>query len=111
MVKVVDAIAKAVAVPVFPISSSLKGEQIIYNIVPLSDDGIKQSNRLELNIIGKTMARAIELDTAIRQALLSIGDLKKNGVLDIEANGGGTLQSEIGVHRLVNYTILQESET
>lgn len=48
MVKVVDAIAKAVAVPVFPISSSLKGEQIIYNIVPLSDDGIKQSNRLEL---------------------------------------------------------------
>ena len=57
------------------------------------------------------MARAIELDTAIRQALLSIGDLKKNGVLDIEVNGGGTLQSEIGVHRLVNYTILQESET
>ena len=83
MVKVIDAIAKAVAVPVFPISSSLKGEQIIYNIVPLTDDGIKQSNRLELNIIGKTMARAIELDTAIRQALLSIGDLKKNGVLVI----------------------------
>ena len=55
MVKVIDAIAKAVAVPVFPISSSLKGEQIIYNIVPLTDDGIKQSNRLELNIIGKTI--------------------------------------------------------
>nr|DAL36801.1 MAG TPA_asm: hypothetical protein [Caudoviricetes sp.] len=31
MVKVIDAIAKAVAVPVFPISSSLKGEQIIYS--------------------------------------------------------------------------------
>jgi len=37
--------------------------------------------------------------------------LKKNGVLDIEINGGGTLQSEVGIHRLVNYTILQESET
>ena len=104
---ILDAISSASGLSLYPISSTHTGEQIIYTETPISDDGIKNQYRLELNIVCKTLDKANKTDKAIRQALLSIGDLKQNGVLDIEINGGGTLTSEIGVHRLLYFNVLQ----
>lgn len=104
--EILNVIEQASGLPVRALSSDKKEEQIIYNLVPVSDDGILKLDRLELNIICSTLEKAEAADDSIRTALLSAGDLKKNGVQDIAVNGGGTLTSEIGVHRFVNYQIL-----
>lgn len=101
--EILNVIEQASGLPVRALSSDKKEEQIIYNLVPVSDDGILKLDRLELNIICSTLEKAEAADDSIRIALLSAGDLKKNGVQDIAVNGGGTLTSEIGVHRFVNY--------
>ncbi|MEA4894236.1 MAG: hypothetical protein VB064_03140 [Oscillospiraceae bacterium] len=109
MKKVIKAL-DVVGIPVNPLSGKGAGEQIIYNIVPISDNGVVQVVRLELKILGASLERAELLDKQVRQTLLSIGDEKKNDVLDIYVNGGGTLQSEVGVHRLINFTIIKRSD-
>lgn len=102
-----DAIVAASGLSLYPIQSDKKGEQIIYTETPVSDDGVKNQYRLELNIVCDTLAKAITIDKAIRKALLSFGDLKQNNVLNIEINGGGTLTSEVGVHRLLYFSVLE----
>lgn len=109
MIEILNAIEAATSLSINPLSSHQTGEQIIYGIVPLADNGVVKQDRLELNIVAATLARTIEVDTQIRKALLSIGDIEKNGVLSIELNGGGTLESEAGVHRFTNYTITTRS--
>lgn len=104
---ILDAISSASGLSLYPISSTHTGEQVIYTEAPISDDGIKNQYRLELNIVCKTLDKVNKTDKAIRQALLSVGDLKKNGVLDIQVNGGGTLTSEVGIHRLLYFNILE----
>ena len=104
--ELLDAIEKAVGLPVRALYSDKIENQVIYKIVPLTDDGVVRSDRLELNIAVSTLEEAEQADRKIRKALLSPGDLKGNGVLDIYLNGGGTLLSEAAVHRLVNYVIV-----
>lgn len=110
MIEILNAIEAATDLPINPLSSHQCGEQIVYSIIPLADNGVVKQDRLELNIVCSSLARTIEKDNSIRKALLSIGDLEKNGVLSIELNGGGTLESEVGVHRFTNYTITTRSE-
>lgn len=108
MLQLLTAIEKATGCVLYPISSTDKGEQIIYNVTPIADDGIKKTYRFELNIVSTTLARVEEIDAEIRQALLGKGDSKPNNVLNIEVNGGGTLTSEVGIHRLLYFIVTEE---
>lgn len=103
--RILDIISSVSQLPLYPLYSDKTGEQIIYTETPVSDDGVIEVYRLELNIICKTLDKANTVDKNIRKALLNGGDLKKIGLLNIELNGGGTLISEIGVHRLIYFTI------
>ncbi len=111
MIEVINAIEAVVSIPVLPLQSKKKQEQIIYNITPNSDDGLVNQSTLELNIVANTLANAEAYDTAIRLALLNTGDTSQvNGINKITLNGGGTLTSEAGVHRFVNYVITRRSK-
>lgn len=101
-------IEEAAGLPIHALYSNKIENQIIYKLVPLTDDGIVRTDRLELNIATQTLEEAEAADRKIRKALLSPGDLKKNGVLDIYLNGGGTLKSEVAIHKLINYIIVTE---
>jgi len=110
MIEVIRTIEQAVNIPVYPLESIKKGEQVIYEPVPISDNGCVKVTRLQLNIIGKSLANAEMYDNAIRTALLNLGDTAKvNNINKIEINGGGTLKSEIGVHRLLYLIITERS--
>lgn len=102
---ILDTISSVSQLPLYPLNSDKTGEQIIYKETPISDDGVIEIYRLELNIVCKTLDKANTIDKEIRKALLNGGDLKKTNLLDIELNGGGTLTSEVGVHRLIYFTI------
>lgn len=106
MIQVIQAIKQAVNIPVIPLSSDKIQEQIIYTPTPLSDNGIIYSYQLRLNIVANTLANAESYDKAIRDVLLNFGDSNDlDNVLDISVNGGGTLTSTVGVHRIINLII------
>lgn len=110
MIEIIRAIEQAVNIPVYPLESTKLGEQIIYTPNPISDNGCVKVTRLQLNIIGKSLANIESYDKAIRTALLNIGDTNKiDDINKIEINGGGTLTSEIGVHRLIYLVITERS--
>lgn len=110
MIEIIRKIEQAVNIPVFPLESTKLGEQVIYTPTPISDNGCVKVYNLQLNIIGKTLANAEMYDKSIRTALLNLGDTAKvNNINKIEVNGGGTLTSEIGVHRLLNLTVNERS--
>lgn len=107
MIRVINAIKQAVSIPIVPLEAENTGEQVIYNITPISDNGILKANRLQLNIVAKNLAYAEMYDTAIRKAILNIGDsCPVDGINSITVNGGGTLTSEAGVHRIVYYNVI-----
>lgn len=110
MIEIIRAIEQVLSIPVYPLESTKKGEQVIYKPNPVSDNGCVKVTRLELNIIGKTLANAEQYDSAIRTALLNLGDTAKiNNINKIEINGGGTLTSEVGIHRLLYLVITERS--
>ncbi|UVX70645.1 MAG: hypothetical protein [Bacteriophage sp.] len=63
---------------------------IIYKITPISDDGIKRQDRLEIQIVGFDIAEVELEDAKIRKSLLSFGD-RIDSFLSIELNGGGMM--------------------
>lgn len=110
MIEVINAIKQATTIPIYPLQSDKLGEQIIYIPTPISDNGCVNVYRLQLNIIGKSLANVESYDKAIRTALLNIGDTNKvNNINKIEVNGGGTLTSELGVHRFIYLIITERS--
>lgn len=104
--RILQIIEDASDLPVRALYSDKTENQIIYKLIPLTDNGVIRTDRLELNIAVSSLEEAEEVDRKIRDALLSAGDLKKNGVQDIYINGGGTLLSDVAVHRLVNYIVV-----
>lgn len=106
MIRVINAIKQSVSIPIIPLESNNRGEQVIYCFNPISDDGVKKVYSLKLNIIAKSLSNAETYDLAIRKALLNFGDTcPVSGINKIELNGGGTLTSEAGVHRIMNLII------
>jgi len=106
LLQVIRAIKQAINIPVVPLSSDKIQEQIIYTPIPLSDNGIIYSYQLRLNIVANSLANAETYDEAIRKVVLNYGDKNDlSNILDITVNGGGTLTSEAGVHRITNYVI------
>lgn len=89
----VSALTSATRLPVYPFWTDELKECIVYEWTPRSDDGSKQNAQLMIRIKTKTMARAEELATAVKSALVSLGDERKNDAW-CKQNGGGTLKNE-----------------
>jgi len=107
MKRIISAIKKSVSIPLIALESDKTGEQVIYTFNPISDNGIKKAYNLKLNIVANSLANAETYDLAIRKAILNVGDsCPVDGIQKIELNGGGTLTSVAGVHRITNYTII-----
>ena len=80
----------ATNLPIRLISNDNVEKCIIYKITPISDDGIKRQDRLEVQIVGFDIAEIESEDAKIRKALLSFGD-RTDDFLSIELNGGGMM--------------------
>ena len=88
---IVTALKTATSLPVYPFWTDELKECIVYEWTPRSDDGSKQNAQLMVRIKTKTMASAESLASAVKTALISLGDEKKNGAW-CQQNGGGTLK-------------------
>ena len=90
---IVSALESATSLDVHPFWTDELKECIVYEWTPRSDDGSKQNAQMMIRIKTKTMERAEELALAVKGALISLGDEKKNGAW-CKQNGGGTLKNE-----------------
>lgn len=65
---------------------------IVYTPVPLEDDKVKETWRIEITTITKTLENSMSIDNAIRNALLTLGDeTLTSGIMQVALNGGGNL--------------------
>jgi hypothetical protein len=90
---IVSALESATSLRVYPFWTDELKECIVYEWAPRSDDGSKQNAQMMIRIKTKSMARAESLAQAVKSALISLGDEKKNDAW-CKQNGGGTLKNE-----------------
>ena len=90
---IVSALVSATQLKVYPFWTDELKECIVYEWTPQSDDGNKQTAQLMIRIKVQSMARAESLAKAVKTALISLGDEKKNEAW-CKQNGGGTLKNE-----------------
>lgn len=66
---------------------------IVYTFTPISDNGTKESYRLEVRAICKDIERVINITERVKALWLKAGDSKTtNNITSMEVNGGGMLQ-------------------
>ena len=100
------------AANIYPMATSYTGECIVYKLVPLTDDGIKQHNRFEVQIIANTMAKTIDIEKRVKQLILTKADTPlTNNILKVVMNGGGTFYDveRNKHHRQLFFEILSRS--
>ena len=92
---IVSALKSATSLKVYPFWTDELKECIVYEWTPLSDNGSMQTAQLMVRIKTKDMATAETKATAIKKALVNIGDGGAvTGLTACEQNGGGTLKNE-----------------
>lgn len=113
MKELIPLIQSATGLEVKPFQTNKIEECVIYKEYPLNDDGAVCQMRLELRVVGKSLARCEELSQKIKQVLITIGDMKKQSdILECRQNGGGCLRDESTqtIHNLLYFTITIKSE-
>lgn len=80
---------------------------IVYNILPITNNGTLRKDKLEIRIIGSNLVELNQLHDKINKALLTVGDSTDPTIRKIELNGGGLLkQPENNLyHHLAYYYI------
>lgn len=80
---------------------------IVYNFIPVTDDGIKAQSRLDITCISKNYDTAYIMLERIKQLLITIADDHlTNNILTIEQNGGGSLKDG-EVHKLKAFFVVK----
>lgn len=79
---------------IYPFGAPKAEDCIVYNFVPLINDGVKEQSRLEITVISKSMSKAYEMLGKTEAKLLTVGDEKfNNDILEISLSGGGSLEN------------------
>ena len=96
---------------IYTTPSTYLGNSIVYSWNAVNSDKIKTTDRLEIHIIADTLKLCAELESRIKQLLLSFGDepLTAN-VLEVVLNGGGYLFDEERQkhHKILYFYILSK---
>lgn len=76
---------------IYPFNTSVVQDCIVYKFIPLTSDGIKEQNRMEITAISRDMDRGLKILDLVKSALITIGDEPKTkNILEVSLNGGGT---------------------
>lgn len=105
-IKLLDAIEEATGVDLVFMERDLS-KGIVYNLLPITNDGIKRVDKLEIRIIDNKISDINNLHDEINSVLLARGDRVDPTISKITLNGGGLLkqpESEL-YHHLAYYYI------
>lgn len=106
-------IEKASGLPIYPYSTDTPASCIVYQWQCLSDHAAASQWRLQVRIICQTLEEVLEVEKAVKLALLMPGDVPKiPGLKSIEHSGGGTLKDyeTRTMQGIMYFDIVQKSE-
>ena len=98
---------------IYPIQTNYLGDCVIYDAYTTSHNKIIQETRLQITIIADKLSTTLAIEQEIEKILLTLGDTSLNNtILQVEANGGGSLydNSRRKNHRIVYFNIISRSE-
>lgn len=98
---------------IYPIQTNYLGDCVIYDVYTTSHNKIIQETRLQITIIADKLSTTLAIEQEIEKILLTLGDNSLNNtILQVEANGGGSLydNSRRKNHRIVYFNIISRSE-
>ena len=107
MLSFVAALKTAVNVPLYANQCDDAGTCVVYDLNPLSYDGIKSKWRAKIQIRCNSMAEGLAIQSDISKRLCTVGDNQlTETVLTCRQNGGGWLEDGDKHVRIVYYEFL-----
>lgn len=99
---------KPLGYPLRPFGTETIENCIVYNLVPLTGDGVKEQSRLEITVISRGMQEGLAILEQIKSVLLTLGDEPlTSGILSVALNGGGSLENwETGTYHCKAFFIV-----
>lgn len=98
---------------IYPIQTEYLGDCVIYDAYTTSHNKIIQETRLQITIVASKLSTTLAIEQEIEKLMLTLGDTPlSNTILQVEANGGGSLydNNRRKNHRIIYFNILSRSE-
>ena len=98
---------------IYPIQTEYLGDCVIYDAYTTSHNKIIQETRLQITIVASKLSTTLAIEQEIEKLILTLGDTPlSNTILQVEANGGGSLydNNRRKNHRIIYFNILSRSE-
>lgn len=91
-----------------PVAFSSKTVQelpsISYTMYRQGDNAVVETWRFQTRITAESFEETVDIEEIVADLLCSLGDEEKFGTLNIEVNGGGTIEDEAtGLPQLITY--------
>lgn len=86
---------------IYEFDTKNSGNVITYTFTTLTSDKVKEQSRFECNCISEDREKSLEIQTRVKQLLLTKGDESlTHNILSVVQNGGGSLKdAEKGVFK------------
>lgn len=88
---------------IYPFTTSIRNNCILYKLTPYIDEDIKRTYRLEIQVVSNDIENLYAIETRVTSLLLTIGDKPNIGMLNVVANGGSSEMSDT----LKNYHLIR----
>lgn len=98
---------------IYPIQTEYLGDCVIYDAYTTSHNKIIQETRFQVTIVASKLSTTLAIEQEIEKLMLTLGDTSlSNTILQVEANGGGSLydNNRRKNHRIIYFNILSRSE-
>jgi hypothetical protein len=96
--------ATATDTKIYPYSTKKQANSIVYILSPVFDADAKRIDKLEIHIICTDLANAYAIDSRVRTILKTIGDTPNGSLLNVEVNGGGSLEDTVSsTYHIITY--------
>lgn len=98
---------------IYPIQTEYLGDCVIYDAYTTSHNKIIQETRFQVTIVASKLSTTLAIEQEIEKLMLTLGDTPlSNTILQVEANGGGSLydNNRRKNHRIIYFNILSRSE-
>lgn len=98
---------------IYPIQTEYLGDCVIYDAYTTSHNKIIQEIRFQVTIVASKLSATLAIEQEIEKLMLTLGDTPlSNTILQVEANGGGSLydNNRRKNHRIIYFNILSRSE-
>lgn len=90
---------------IYPFSTSMIQDCIVYKLVPLMADDFIEQGRFEVNCIATDVFKVYEILEEVKKSLITFGDeMKTEHIIEISQNGGSDpMETDVGTYHVFGF--------